>query len=121
MLDSDSSELGGFTEGDTSRVVRPSEFVHDIESSKNGEANRKLRSRVGIGMLLLIIMINLCTIYIIYNLVQVDAELLKGKYISSPDRAVNGDVVLSLIAGSVTQAAAMFMFVVKYLFADNSQ
>lgn len=110
----------GFDEEEP-QEVNPENFISRFSSEEveDGKNKRTLRTVVALLMSLLIIFVNAAVIFIVYKLMYIDAALLIGGSIKSSDRVVDSKAVLSLIAGSVTQVAAMFMFVVKFLFAEN--
>lgn len=113
--------LGDLDEGDSQELRLPNNYIAgvDSEEAKDGKTKRQLRTHVAWGMLFLIIFVNAAVIFIVYKLMYIDAALLLGKSIKSSDRVIDSKAVLSLIAGSVTQVAAMFVFVVKFLFAED--
>lgn len=109
----------GFDEEEP-QEVDPNDFISRLsEEVEDGKNKRTLRTVVAVLMLILIIFVNAAVIFIVYKLMYIDAALLIGGSIKSSDRVIDSKAVLSLIAGSVTQVAAMFMFVVKFLFVEN--
>lgn len=114
--------LGGLDDGESKELRLSGQYIKDVDSSeeeKDGKTKRQLRTHVAWGMLFLIISVNAAIIFIVYKLMYIDAALLINGSIKSSDRVIDSKAVLSLIAGSVTQVAAMFMFVVKFLFAED--
>ncbi|MGY3883884.1 hypothetical protein [Aeromonas veronii] len=115
--------LDGLGDGESQDVRLPEDYINEVESeeAKDGKTKRRLRTHVAWGMLSLIFIVNAAVIFIVYKMMYIDAALLIDKAIKSSDRVIDSKAVLSLIAGSVTQVAAMFVFVVKFLFAEDKR
>lgn len=115
--------------------TRFKELYKEIDSL-NIDSNKKNNIKQGISdifnhvkisrvLLLIVILALFCFSFFMFSNFLKDVfinelDLIRNKLLDPKDRAINSDVIMALIAGTVTQTAVSFVIVSKFFFKNHS-
>jgi type IV secretory pathway VirB2 component (pilin) len=85
----------------------------DVELARRQQS---LRGRVAYSIVVVFVLANITTLWIVFGLVQVDQDNIAAHVITPADRIITNQVMMTLLGATAVQVGSIAVIIARYLF-----